>query len=429
MHHSDLKSGVPLQLTEEPIAFESCGFGWIFYDTDSISNVRLLSFSLLVMIDAEGRTRRRKRLAFTFSKLAFVLTCVLVLVPWAALQLFSARPRGVAVCIAGNARTFHYNFTHESLLHLVVDRLRENYETDVLFILRTDDQPTATRLASEENFVGTRLAVRKFAPSVVKWITDKNELQLEESRYVPMGLTLFERIRPPFFCSSDCHPMRFPHTLFRSRQCAHEIQRQEKLRAAPYAWIYRLRPDVVFPDGLPLPRDLESNIVYTNQGRPRVTEATGYRWRLNHWFSTPVADGPVADVVNFGARRVVMEALSAYDAVNHCDVFESEITNGPESLLRFWLLEQRIKWEAVPFDWIIIRGQSGPECERLEYQNGTGADPIRSMNRCVQFAQRFREHFPLMKFDETELAIQHVYVQQGLEQERLRAEREYMTVI
>lgn len=381
------------------------------------------------MAGSEVRIRRPRRSIFTSKTHPFILVILLISIFWAVPRLFSPQPHGVAVCVAGNARTFHYNFTHESLLHSVIDRLRESHETDVFFILRTDDQPTAGRLASEENREGTQQAVRKFGPTIVRWIADEDELQREEPRYVPPGLTLYERIRPPFECDSDCHPMRFPHTLFRSRQCAFEIKRREKLRGAQFAWIYRLRPDVILPDGLPMPGNLEPDVVYSNQGRSRVTESTGYRWRLSHRFSTPVSDGPIADTINFGARRVVMEALSAYNAVNHCDVFRSEITTGPEGLLRFWLLEQRVKWEAIPFDWIIIRGQSGPECERLEYQNGTGADPIRSMERCIRFAKRFSDHFPLMRFNETELAIQHVHVQQGLEEEQSKAESKFMTLL
>lgn len=381
------------------------------------------------MARVEGKAKTSRKFVVNSKKLSFIVAIFLTFFVWTVSQLRSSKARGVAVCIAGSARTFHYNFTHESLLQSVINRLRESFETDVIFILRTDDQPTAGRLASEENREGTQLAVNKFAPTVIRWITDKDELQREEPRYVPRGLTLFERIRPPSHCGPDCHPMRFPHTLFRSRQCSREILRREKLRGAPFAWIYRLRPDVILPDGLPMPGNLAMNVVYSNQGRPRVTEPIGYRWRLSHRFSSPVTDGPIADVVNFGARRVAMEALSAYDAVNHCDVFKSEITTGPESLLRFWLLEQRVEWKATPFDWIIIRGQAGPECERLEHQNGTGANPIRSMERCIQFAKRFSDDFPLFEINQTELAIQHAHVRQRLEEEQLKAETRDMTMM
>lgn len=371
---------------------------------------------------------RRSVLSSRAAKISIVLVLPALLLYRAALNVSPPPSKGVAVCIAGNARTFHYKFTHETLKREVIDRLRERYETEVIFILRTDDQPTSGRPAALENRSATLTAVNSFIPTVVKWITDENELQMNEPRYVPNGLTMYERIRPPDHCGPKYHPMRFPHTLFRSRQCATEIIAREKLRGATFQWVYRLRPDVILPDGIPMPHDLESHVVYTNQGRPSVTEPTGYRWRLSHRFSTPVADGPVADTISFGGRRVILDALSAYTVVEQCDVFQGEITNGPENMLRYWLLERGVKWSAIPFDWIIIREYSGPECERLEYQNGTGSDPIASMRRCVEFAKRFGHYFPGLNVNETEIAIQHVHVVQNLEQERQKSEENAMPI-
>lgn len=89
-------------------------------------------------------------------------------------------------------------------------------------------------------------------------------------------------------------------------------------------------------------------------------------------------------------------ALRSFDEVDDFELYVSFGRHIPEGIYRFWLLKNRVRYEAVPFDWVTVREHVGPECYRLYFQIGQETNWTRSMARCYRFARLVQQHFPRM---------------------------------
>lgn len=302
----------------------------------------------------------------------------------------------VAVCIAGNARTFHYPFMHATMLHNIVRPLRNLYDTDVFFIIRTDDiGARQTELRALADASATMAAVRKFHAVNVTLITSEDDFA-HSARFLPRSARHYERLLAPAHCGVTAVPtVRLPHALFRARQCLSLIEAHERRQRMRYDWVYRLRPDVLVFDRILLPAQLRRDRLYTNQGRPNVTDGMARYWSATH-ADGKAGDGPIADQMSMSSRVVAGTALRAFDALDDCDLYNARGQHIPEGIYRFWMMKRGIRYQAVPFDWVTVREHIGPECYRLYFQTGEHTNWTRSMARCYRLALVVQQHFPKM---------------------------------
>lgn len=302
----------------------------------------------------------------------------------------------VAVCIAGNARTFRYNFVHASLLKHIIHPLRRTYATDVFFILRADDDGARNRtLSAIPDMRATLRAANKFNPVNLTMITIHDEF--DTLRYVPRSSHAYDLIKRPSRCTEGTQRnVRLPHALFRAKQCLQTIRMYEQKQRIQYDWVYRLRPDMLLFDRVLLPLQLRADTLYTNQGRTGMTNDMGKWWKQARRVMK-AGYGAIADQMSISSRHVAEVALRAFDAVDDCELYKAHGQHLPEGIYRFWLLKQNIKYKAVPFDWATVREHIGPECYRLYFQVGVGTNWTQSMERCYRFARSVQHHFPKMK--------------------------------
>lgn len=329
---------------------------------------------------------------------AIVLLSVVMMLQAAGIwQQVGRTPRRerVAVCIAGNARTFRYPFMHTTILSNIIKPLRREYDTDVFFILRMDDAGARNRsLRSFPDAEATLNAVHQFAPTKFTWITSTNEFN--HSRFIARTDSAYEAMSRPQTCGpSRESAVRLPHALFRAKQCLEQIEEHEVATGSRFDWVYRLRPDVLVFDRVLLPRDLRKDILYCNQGRTSVTNDIG-KWWLNTRGGVKAGFGAIADQMSMCSRKVAAIALRAFDAVDDCELYNAVGQHIPEGIYRFWLLKKRVRYEAVPFDWVTVREHVGPECYRLYFQIGQHSNWTRSMARCYRFARLVQHYFPRM---------------------------------
>lgn len=299
----------------------------------------------------------------------------------------------VAICIAGNARTFRFPFVHQGLLDRVITPLRRDYQTDVFLILRGDDRGARNpSLMSPTDETATLQAVRKLHPTKFSWITGG---EFNASRFLRRTAAEYEAVRQPPGCGNTrVATVRMPHALYRAKQCLLQMEAHEQQMGALYDWVYRLRPDLLLFDRVLMPADLRPDTLYSNQGRTSMTDAMAAWWMRAH--GGRAGYGSVADQMSISSRAVAEVALRAFDAVDDCELYDAAGQNIPEGIYRFWLLKQKVRYRAVPFDWVTVREHIGPECYRLYFQVGTLTNWTRSMERCYRLAQEVQRFFPKM---------------------------------
>lgn len=325
----------------------------------------------------------------------------------------------VAVCFAGNMRTFYYDFVHETLLNLTIAPLREKYSTDVFFFVRLDDAPPLHKPAQANGPLSLKASL-KFNPVNVT-IVSNGTLDEATSEY----LSSSEGVRGPFHhivsmdelqsmskrvafdkerkmdvldAPSECETqrrIRFPHTLMRSKQCLQMITEYEQRHGFTYDWVYRLRPDTIFLERVPMPFELSRTVAYTNQANPGASKRSAVMWTKTRGVSRS-AGSAVNDQVMFSSRPIAETLLRAYEGVEDCESYHPTIAMWPpENTLRLWLMKRNIDYFAMPFAWTTVLEYTGPTCEKLVYQNvPNGSDWKQALRLCYEFGQEFQHAFP-----------------------------------
>lgn len=299
----------------------------------------------------------------------------------------------VAICLAGDARTFSLPLVHQSILDRVVYPIARKYKTDVFFSIAIDDE---TRSLAHKMQALTK-AVKLFNPVVTN--IESAGIYNGHSRKVNQFHERFEWLKAPERCglSSKDNIIRLPHTLYRASQCLDAISKYEQKSGVQYDWVYRLRPDIVMFDDIVTPDFLQHNVYYSNQGRTNVTMRMGKYWISNYGHG---GYGAIADQMGVSSRRVADIMLRAWNAVDDCELYQTGFVSLPEDTLRFWALKLNQPYAAIPLNWAIVRHDLGAHCKPLYYQhgispNGQIADWKRWITDCYQFNVQRRHLFPL----------------------------------
>lgn len=312
-------------------------------------------------------------------------------------RLTKSQLENIAICFAGNPRTFRLPLVHENIVKNVIQPLKEEYTVSAFFILTLDDAPRSNRTQGVIDNDAVNEAVRKFGHAETIYL--KSQGNFDVLRRSNISHNHYEWLDPPAHCSTlGSTTPRLPHTLLRAEQCLQHISEYEKRGRLKFDWIYRLRPDIIFFDKIITPKFLRKDVYYSNQARTNVTHRTGKYWLGHHGYR---GDGAVADQMSLSSRWLAETAMRAWDATEDCELYHMGFTASPEDTLRFWLLKHNFRYSAIPFDWAIVRENIGPECKRLFHQHGVAPNGRRanwklSLKRCFEFGLDHQDLFPYM---------------------------------
>lgn len=333
--------------------------------------------------------------------------------------------RRIALCISGNARTFHYHSVHGTLLQYVVAPLKAVADVDVFFNIKLTDDPRPQRPRAARNDTATLSAMAKFNPVQVRQLADNDSYTVDPARLFAVNERLMTR---PSHCNESLRaetPMKkdfrktadVPHALHRMRQCYDLVSRYEQQQRHrqqqqqaygdggsrfQYDWFYKIRPDVAFLDDIALPLVVGVNATVANVGNASVVNTvianiSPEKWTksVKTWWEktatqTAATYGHIGDHFMAAHRSVAQVAFNAIQALDECDVFVTPIRRNPESVLLFWLLTHNITAIATTTPWVLVREKKA-ECKRLRMFTIKDADKRSHMiERCRLYKRQFK---------------------------------------
>lgn len=326
----------------------------------------------------------------------------------------------IAVCVAGHARSFRHAAVRQQLQDKILSplmRAATNTSTvtvHTFFVLRVDDDPSGKRISAQSDASAVFEGVNQFHPSMIQWISTSDEFVNITGWISRDHQHRYDRFRMPPSCAANSNGsqeytqsqkfVRFPHTLWRARQCLDLVQESERQRGITYDWLYRVRPDVVLLNDISVPDELHPQVVYTNAVRPSLT-AELHRWWGTHY---PTGENPgstnqngsatyrahVSDIITIASKHSMNVAMTAFEAVNDCQLYEVPTRGGiSENILLYWLLAHKVPVQTLPLQWVIVRDGVGPECKRIKALSDEDIDVQMVLSRCREFARNIKSYF------------------------------------
>lgn len=272
----------------------------------------------------------------------------------------------VAVCLAGNARTFTRPYVHGNIMRHVVSALRNaGYLTDVFVNIKPRDNPL-------QNGRGETNADRAVLHTILSLLIKPVAVNEpgHDDNMIPKYATMAEDESNLFNKPSFCNDSRYygvigrPQILFRFHQCAQLIEQYERNHGLHYDYLYMLRPDIWINGTIYMPDLLRkrNNTVFTNMSPRIVTESFRY------WYSVAFPDVDIEKTIPYsgdflmaGARDIMDLALKAHRSVDTCDPYQFMGHLGPEMTLLRWMLKHNKLVDSEPIPICIARA-TGPEC-------------------------------------------------------------------
>lgn len=289
---------------------------------------------------------------------------------------------------------------HERILQNVIFPLRKLATVDVFFVVKLDDDPRPFYPTSPASVASTRLAMSKFNPVSIRELTPNDDILrgIHRSRYKPVydrrkkSKTVLSKrlLSKPIAanCTADPGARAFvPYALHRTRQCLSEIRKYEASHhGVKYKYLYRIRPDVVFLDVIPMPTLLTPGTVLTNAVQSLNTQSVVQWWHRKTNATAP----DTGDHFLAAMAEDAEVAFSAVDAVHDCELFKIPILRNPESVLLYWLLTKNVTPVTPQVAWVLVREKLGPECIRLRMLRVSNSLLRDAM---VKNCERFRKEF------------------------------------
>lgn len=296
---------------------------------------------------------------------------------------FSTHHNRIAICMAGAARTFHYQGVHKNILKRVITPLqRQGYQLDLFFLFRMTDDPPPSILKAKPNKEMVYTAMELFNITQTLEYTGFENVRnnFEPYRFTDRSETRFASYRPPKWCGKKKKELvlHFSHTLYRTQHCLDVIAKYEQEHKFRYHWIYRLRPDVVFMGSdIPAPRVLSNDVLYTSAWSAMFVKQARLQLRQNGIHDTAlfihnnetgneVQHCGIGDQFLLASREVAEVAFNAFDIRNDCSAYASPAINSEESLL-LYVVKKGVRYAPLPVVWDIIRDFPDPFCNRMEY--------------------------------------------------------------
>lgn len=277
----------------------------------------------------------------------------------------------VALCIVGHARSFHLPSVHISIIRNLLRPLAANSTTlDIFFHIGLHDiaknsSETASTAESE-----TRKAANIMKPVVLSIYND-SMLDLNANMHLACPQDLQHA------CTA------YPPALLRASQCMALVQSHELKNSIRYDWIVKTRPDIAFGDPVAPITRLQQDRVYINEHIPGTsTPAFTTIRELYSQNAAKFLNKPFADHIAMVPRKLADTFFSSHLAAGEClnRVQKSRLVNA-ETIMGMWLIKHAIRYETLPWFWILVRDRRGPECSRLRWVG-------RFDNKTADFAER-----------------------------------------
>lgn len=306
----------------------------------------------------------------------------------------------IAICMAGAARTFHYQGVHENILKRVITPLqRHGYQLDLFFLFRMNDDPPPSIVKAKPNKEMVYKAMKLFnITQTIEYTGFENvRNNFEPHRFTDRSEARFASYRPPKWCKKQKElVLHFSHTLYRTQHCLDIIAEYEREHKFRYHWIYRLRPDVVFMGSeIPAPRLLSDDVLYTSawsamfvsQARLQLRQSGTDDTALfihNNDTDNEVQQCGIGDQFFLASREVAEVAFNAFDIRDDCSAYASPAVNSEASLL-LYLVKNGVRYAPLPVVWDIIRDFPDPFCNRMEYVTVPNTTIEGRKKRCHEF--------------------------------------------
>lgn len=337
---------------------------------------------------------------YTAMVLLIITTVIALKIPgeWLTMPLLRRsvpEHRRVAICIAGTARTFEFGGVYKQIQESVIQPIKDaNYETDVYFVIRMDDDPTEGREYVNTTTKGIWNAMRSFNPVNIKVCGDQLE-SFNMSRYIPGGTTF---IQAPWSCGPK-RPLAFPFVLFRTKQCLQEIESYERRKRFQYDWIYRTRSDLILLENITTPDTLKRDVLYVNSWAHLFSKEFPKWWRGLHGDDVHVGSDALGDSMFAASRQMAGRAFKAFDAYNmesNCVMYDQP-DNNVENALRYILITNNITYETVNWIWTVVRA-NGPTIGHWRFMDvendGKNVTMDQRMHMCNVYKDRWRDELP-----------------------------------
>lgn len=153
--------------------------------------------------------------------------------------------------------------------------------------------------------------------------------------------------------------------------------------------MYKTRPDIAFGAPVSMPHQLRRDTLYVNMHLPG-TSTHAHPWlRRAYAVNASVLNAPVGDHVLVAARDVAEIAFTAERAFHGCGLYTMpKGTVNSEVGLTYWLVRNRVRYRAMPWFWMLVRDETGPECFRVKWiRDGTTEGEDERMRRCLEYAE------------------------------------------
>lgn len=295
----------------------------------------------------------------------------------------------VALCIAGNARTFYVPFVHNKIIENIIQPLRSRYPTDVFVLMKISDNPRPGFPEVPVHKYATLQSIAKLSPTVVTLLNSTHDYETTR-----MADGDNRTVIVPQYCK-NVNPnatAMLPYTLVRSAQCLSAIEAREQERGKRYRWIYRARPDVALLDPIISPDDISTGSIHTSAGPwPSIKDLIDW-WQEKH---EPFRNIPsFGDHFLAGRRREAGVAMRAIEAIDSCEIFDVKGPRNSESSLGLWLLSNGLRIKSQLWSWSVVRTISGPDCDRMELVQVP--DPVLRkimIDKCKTFRASFMREY------------------------------------
>lgn len=281
----------------------------------------------------------------------------------------------VAVCIVGHARSFHLPSVHISIIRNLLRPLAVNATSlDVFFHIGLHDvAKDATKTAALKESE-TRKAATVMRPVILSIYNDSS-FNLNREAHAD--------------CPPDLNPAsaEYPPSLLRASQCMALVKSYEERNNIRYDWIVKTRPDVAIGDPVAPIAQLQQDRAYINEHIPGAsTPAFSTIRELYPQNAAKILHKPFADHIAMVPRKLADTFFSAHLAAGEClnRLQKSRLVNA-EAVMGMWLIKHALRYETMPWFWILVRDREGPECARLRWVG-------RFANKTAEFAERCQRY-------------------------------------
>jgi hypothetical protein len=282
----------------------------------------------------------------------------------------------IALCIVGHARSFHQPSVRESIYRNLIQSLSANSSSlEVIFHIGLHDVARVPGMAATDSEKETISAAEAMKPIVISVYEGSPHL-LNQSLHA--------------VCSegSDYASNEYPPSLLRASQCMTLVKARERQLGTKYDWIVKTRPDVAFGDPVSISH-LPSDRVYINEHIPGTsTPAFDTIRELYPNNAAKYLAKPFADHIAAVPRDLADTFFLSHLAAGEClTPLQRQRLVNPETIMGMWLMRSGVRYQTLPWLWILVRDKQGPECSRVQWVGRFTGQTADFTRRCNEYAK------------------------------------------